>query len=368
MKESDSLSTSSEFLTCCNFKFKTDSVFKLHRLKMHGEIYQSQNSQQAAAGPTVPHGDVETNSEQEHDKVKILVDFQPAPVFNCKYCGKHTSASNMKRHIQTKHIRVFLKCPKCEYTNCWKSDIKMHFKAKHTDKTNNACQYCGKQISATNMTKHLSTLQKCPNCEYTHCWKSAVKRHVKTTHNTDSPCQYCGKQISASYMEIHIKFKHFSALQKCYKCEYTSARKNDVITHFKIRHTEKYNTPCQFCGKVFKIIKEHLRNTMCGKDKDDREKTTCEHCGIIVSNRNKLKHIKHVHDKVKDKQCTHCHYTTYSNFNLKLHVSKVHLGKSLEYESCPHCSERTSNMKRHLNIYHSEHLNNESSDIAVENI
>ena len=184
--------------------------------------------------------------------------------------------------------------------------------------------------------------------------------YVDFHSSTFLKCPYCGIQLSSPKTTAeHIKMVHTGAILKCPNCEFQSRRKYDIKAHYKRMHTEHGNTTCQFCGKVFKKIKEHLKGTLCGKDKGDRDKTTCEQCGIIVKTKSKYRHIKQVHGKVKDKQCTQCHYATYDNFNLRLHVSKVHLGKSLEYENCPHCSERTSNLKRHIDTYHNEHLSNE---------
>ena len=246
---------SSSQLTCCNLQFKTDIVFKMHREKMHGEIFQ---------------------------KPKWLL-----------------------RKIDHALTTGVLSLGDGGKTNSKKEQVYFH----------------------------TSTILICP---------------------------HCGMQTSSpKILGQHIRMLHTGAFHKCSNCEYQSRRKGDIKLHYMRRHTEQLNTTCQFCGKLFKEIKDHLKTTMCGKDEDDREKTTCEQCGKIVQNRNKLQHIKLVHNIVKDKKCTQCSYVTYSNFNLRLHVSKVHMGKSLEYENCPHCSKITSNMKRHLNIYHNEHLSNE---------
>ena len=63
-------------------------------------------------------------------------------------------------------------------------------------------------------------------------------------------------------------------------------------------------------------------------------------------------HIKKIHDRVKDKLCPHCSYATYSGYNLKLHISKMHLGGKLVKQPCPFCDVSTTNVDYHIEIYH----------------
>ena len=347
-------------LTCCDHQFKTDFVFNLHRLEMHGGKDQrlSQKSQQVAANPTVQLGDVESNSELGQEDIKTF------SVSNCRQCGLKIPPRSLSSHIEIQHTPALLQCPNCDYVNKNKSYIRRHYNLIH----NIECNICGNIFK--NIKLHLlSTIcgkelnhsnVYCVICRDIFRNKSELKTHTRKVHDTAKiqgenqlvpvlNCQYCGKQTSASYMKMHIKYKHFSALLKCSKCEYTNCRKTEVKKHFKNAHTEKANTPCQFCGKVYKHIKVHLKNTMCGKNIDDREKGYCEQCGKVLYNKDALKtHIKQVHDKVKDRQCTQCHYVTYSTFNLRQHVSQVHLGKSLEYENCAHCGKRTTSQVKYL--------------------
>ena len=68
-------------------------------------------------------------------------------------------------------------------------------------------------------------------------------------------------------------------------------------------------------------------------------------------------HVKSVHDKVKDKQCPECAYNTYSSYNLRLHVTKVH-DQTAMIKMCPHCEKKTGSLERHISTYHSEHFDN----------
>ena len=66
-----------------------------------------------------------------------------------------------------------------------------------------------------------------------------------------------------------------------------------------------------------------------------------------------MKHVKNLHGtKTKNRQCDFCSYASYSGYNLRLHVTKVHKGFSMKSEKCIHCEKKTTNMKLHVKTYH----------------
>ena len=68
------------------------------------------------------------------------------------------------------------------------------------------------------------------------------------------------------------------------------------------------------------------------------------------------KHVKQVHDQIKNKLCPFCEYKTYSNFNLKLHVTKMHEGRKFEKEQCLYCDKATFSLDYHMQIYHQDKM------------
>ena len=106
---------------------------------------------------------------------------------------------------------------------------------------------------------------------------------------------------------------------------------------------------------TFKFLKQHFRATMCGKDVDDRKVIPCPKCPVtnFRGNTHLKRHIREIHEGIKDKHCPQCSYTTYSSYNLKMHVSKVH-DKTTMYQDCHHCRVRSGNMNKHISIYHIE--------------
>ena len=180
-----------------------------------------------------------------------------------------------------------------------------------------------------------------------------IKKEVPNTINMCHSCPYCGKTLSVGSLSTHIKHIHTGELNLCSKCPFSTKNISTLKEHFKRKHTS-HKESCEFCGKIFKDIKSHLRGTMCGKEVDDRNVLPCPKCHIIARTKSQLKsHIIQIHDRIKDKQCPQCSYTTYSTHNLKLHVSKVHDKISI-YEDCPHCHIRSGNISKHLEVYHIE--------------
>ena len=85
------------------------------------------------------------------------------------------------------------------------------------------------------------------------------------------------------------------------------------------------------------MLKRHWENTKCG----GKLKTgvfTCDICNKqLTTERGLKKHRKLLHLKAKDKQCEMCSYSTYSNFNLRLHITKerIHSSSSIEHHHLP---------------------------------
>ena len=59
----------------------------------------------------------------------------------------------------------------------------------------------------------------------------------------------------------------------------------------------------------------------------------------------------------KDKACPHCDYRTSEGFNLRIHIARVHEGKSFKAE-CPYCNKSVVSLDWHLEKYHKKLLDN----------
>ena len=201
-----------------------------------------------------------------------------------------------------------------------------------------------------------------PPCKF-HCKKqSFLTRHIKSVHesiatDTNKTCPTCGITLGKNTkLANHIRVVHTGQLHQCEMCSHMTRNISSLKLHFKARHTELMNKSCEFCGKVVKNMKNHLKVTMCGKDVDNRKMLQCPKCDKKKMNKSQLlEHIKHVHDGEKDIQCPNCSYKTYSKWNLRLHMSSVH-EKPILFKNCPHCKIRTRSLSAHIATYHNEHM------------
>ena len=219
---------------------------------------------------------------------------------------------------------------------------------------------CEKFSSKLKLRQHLEavheivTENKCPQCSFTAKNKMTLSWHLSEHHNNEKMiCNFCGAKLRSKHsLNVHIKLVHTGVKMPCPKCAFSTRSAANLRRHFRLRHTDSGET-CAFCGNVYKRVKWHQKVSMCGRDVDDREKFPCQSCGKVVVGKQSLrKHIEIVHERKKDRKCDQCSYATYSSFNLRLHVRKVHEGSDLNYEMCKFCDRTSSNMKLHVSTYH----------------
>ena len=249
--------------------------------------------------------------------------------FPCDDCRVVLQTKNgLKRHQLRKH-GIILPCEKCDETFKDKKYFKKHMKTNHLS---HICTICGeKKFDKYNMDKHM-----------------------EAKHSEGVTCPHCGLHLSAQlHLNQHIKrFHEDNEIKKCTKCDYKNSVQNEINQHYKRRHTDEQKETCEFCGEVFKGLKKHLTRTGCGGQKIAKN-TPCSQCSKTFSSILEVRtHIKRIHGNVKNRLCPHCSYKSYSGFNLKLHVSKMHFGTGLIKEPCPHCNKETFNLKYHIETYH----------------
>ena len=203
----------------------------------------------------------------------------------------------------------------------------------------------------------------CHVCDISKDDKRKLDYHIEAEHQEDIACPQCGILCRTQMLlTAHIKRDHLEKVflekvsEKCAKCDYRTHLPIEMKGHFKRRHTDATKETCQHCGEVFKGLRKHLMRTGCGGEMVIK-KEPCSSCDKVFNFKQALKmHVKKAHEKVKDKHCQYCSYETYSSFNLKLHVTKMHLGSKLEKKACPHCTKVTTNLNYHINIMHNEHF------------
>ena len=253
------------------------------------------------------------------------------PCKDCKYSS--TINYNLMKHMLTEHATQ-IKCDKCHDTFTEEFTFKKHYKKVHS--TIYVCTICGIPKSHQHLLNH----------------------HIEAEHTENVGCPQCETMCKTqSLLNSHIVRSHSEKqFEKCTKCDYESHLPVEMKGHFKRRHTDMNKGTCQYCGDVFKVLKQHIKNTKCGGEVSIKS-FTCTHCYKTFKIKAALNvHIKRIHKQIKDRKCPHCSYATYNGYNLRLHVTKMHLGLKMEKTVCPHCAKATTNLSYHIDVMHNEHF------------
>ena len=263
--------------------------------------------------------------------------------FPCEYCIDSFKTSNfLMRHILSEHDKP-IRCDKCDVTFSEILPFKTHNKKIHSI---HICNICGiSKFKKIQLDYHMEAEHQenvtCPECMIICKTQSLLRSHI---------------------LRIHSK----KLFQKCTKCDYKTHIPSEMKGHFKRRHTDITKGTCQYCGVVFKALRSHLRNTGCGGEVTVKE-WKCTHCKMDFKVKSELdRHVNRIHKKIKDKKCQDCSYATYSVYNLRLHITKMHLGKQIEKQKCPYCDKDTTNLNYHIDTMHNEHYSAEETDGKIK--
>eukprot|EP00088_Acartia_fossae_P024072 TRINITY_DN2504_c2_g1_i5.p1 TRINITY_DN2504_c2_g1~~TRINITY_DN2504_c2_g1_i5.p1 ORF type:complete len:626 (+),score=101.23 TRINITY_DN2504_c2_g1_i5:81-1958(+) len=248
-----------------------------------------------------------------------------------------------------------LLCNLCEFRALSGKGLERH--AFEIHETNRLCTQCG-HLSET-FDDYLEHDQihplKCEVCEANILGSRRMKSHMKMheTKNEDKPeldrttCSVCGQLVRICSLSAHMKQMHSTEVFECDVCGKTANSKSRITTHRK-KHFMK-PIECPECGTFVKDLQLHF-NWKCGNKK--KEKLPCNLCTkTFVSKAGLDRHIKQIHQKIMDFQCDSCDYKTYTNYNLKIHISKMHTKEELQ-KLCQICNQKTGNMDYHMRIYH----------------
>ena len=319
----------------------------------------------AQLSKTQKHADIDNSGDGHIGSSKDYPHFfngVPDEIPNSKIIG----TPKLKKQIipgKSEILGRFL-CDHCSLSFKTHVALKRHVLKKHGNPI--CCQQCGEEFSEVGRyKKHIKmyhTSKFCEICSVSLTSRFAYYEHKKT-HNKQIiqeavACQYCGKEYSKlSGLNGHVIRHHGEKDFKCTKCDYKSKSRSDINCHYKRRHTEQLQKICGSCGEVFKNLRKHIKRNTCGANGQiEKEKVSCKlNCGKTFINNEKMQnHLKNIHENIKNKVCSHCSYATYSSFNLKLHVTKMHFGISLAKKSCDFCEKKTMNLDLHIQTYHSE--------------
>lgn len=117
-------------------------------------------------------------------------------------------------------------------------------------------------------------------------------------------------------------------------CDYATAHKGHLTRHIKSIHDRIKDCECPDCDYVCsqKTNLSHHIKSVHDKIKDIQ----CPECDYVCSWKGDLnKHIKAIHAKIKDIQCKECDYKCSMNSNLSQHIKAIH--DKIKDNQCPEC-------------------------------
>ena len=141
---------------------------------------------------------------------------------------------------------------------------------------------------------------------------------------------------------------------KCEKCDYKTDVKSSLNRHIKSVHDGVKDILCPDCD--FKCsfngnLKQHIKSIHT-KIKDFE----CDICDFKCNSKNYLtKHINRVHHEIRDFKCSKCDYKFKSNSHLKRHIKTVHNKiKNIKCGSCEYICSNNSHLKHHIKAVHNK--------------
>ena len=247
---------------------------------------------------------------------------------------------------------------------------------KYTQKT---YLYISKFLSRKcNLNTHFKKIhekirnKKCDTCGKTFWGNKDLDNHIKTIHEglrNTFECQLCGRGFAQSHhLKIHIESVHqkeFKTEQKCKICYEIFLDLKDLKEHIKITHQNNQVAlplnQCTYCQESFygkTLLENHMKKIhpelLPKKAKDPKDIPTCHICGKTQAKWSITKaHIKAVHEKTYDHNCSMCKKVFSDPYSLQKHFRFVH--EKISNHKCDFCGKGLSDRKSllyHLDAFH----------------
>lgn len=206
--------------------------------------------------------------------------------FKCVVCEKAFSRSTLlRRHEKIHSDQPKFLCGHCDRTFLSKEEWEKHTQ-NHEKKRPFECDICGKTFAfkqglERHEVVHLANQPyKCEHCNQGFSTQGKLARHL-TAHagNRPYPCRVCSKSYLLSHhLTRHMRShkEHQQTNHKCYECNETFVKRDELIQHSAAHATE--NLVCPLCKEQFvhaDDVAEHISLHT------ENEQFACEFCDLI---------------------------------------------------------------------------------------
>ncbi|KAG4076379.1 hypothetical protein HA402_005822 [Bradysia odoriphaga] len=311
------------------------------------------------------HLKVRTTKEKSDAQIKEFVNL------SCDICNTNpqfNSFKELQEHFSSVHNqRGYVEC--CD-KKFYRKDRLMNHITNHINPDAFKCTTCGqnsksKILLRIHMKQHLPTDLRpfqCEKCPQKFVLKSQLTNH-EASHFTQAQkkfvCDTCGKAFALKFVMIKHKLTHSKEKINfvCEICAKQFCSKTNLQSHMSHHLQEKSpRVQCSHCSLWYKNV-ETLRTHM-QRHKDDRQHIChFENCSKQCTTSSSLSaHIRYVHLKIKDFECSVCKKKFRRKLELTEHMAR-HTGQVLyNCQFCPKTFTSSSNYFSHRKYRHPTQL------------
>ena len=300
---------------------------------------------------------------------KLTLSKRPSGSYICAICSFDAKTyNNLMFHCNQEHGGKIHKCPFCSATFRAKKAMSEHQFKRHDVMPPNSrqiyrcaaapgCQYAT-TLPASIYTHCIGVhkmagdcIYTCDKCSQTFQERRALSDHELKEHAGSSQCNICGQVFVRPYnLEMHMKNKHTASLEERKKllCEFCELK--FVMPHHLKRHIDTVHKKL-YKQKKYPQKNKYVRKTTRAPPSFGRK--DCEKCGkTFKCPFNLTRHIKAVHQEIREYRCRLCDKWFSNAGNLQEHIAVKHMG--LKAKDFRQNSEAT----RHLTLAHEAYEHN----------